>query len=313
MPYGTIVAGQMYVQYLLPAEVRRPYSVVLVHGGSGQGTHYMGLGDGQAGWMHYFVQEGFKVYVVDRPGHGRAPYHPDALGPIAPVLTYDTVTGDFMRAANNPNKRWMGTGDAGDPRVDQFQAGQNSAPQDGALAQTLWASRGAELQDRIGAAVIVTHSAGGPFGWLVADERPTLVKGVVCVEGAGAPFGGQNRWGLTSVPLAFDPPASDPEQIATREVTPPPGSAMPPYRLQTEPVRKLKNLQGIPIAIVTAESSGRFAAPPVEFLKQAGCAVDDLQLKDRGILGNGHFMMLETNRRQVFDAIRSWIETNVKG
>jgi pimeloyl-ACP methyl ester carboxylesterase len=311
MPYGTIVSGQMYVQHLTPAEVRHPYPVVLVHGGSGQGTHYMGVGDGSAGWMHYFVQEGYKTYVVDRPGHGRAPYHPDALGPIAPALTYDTVTGDFMRAANNPNKRWVGSGDAGDPRVDQFQAGQNSAPQDAVLAQTLWASRGAELLDRIGPAVIVTHSAGGPFGWLVADQRPALVKGVVCVEGAGAPFGGANRWGLTAVPLAFDPPASDPEEVATREVTPA-ATAGPPYRLQRDPPRALKNLQGIPIAIITAEASGRAAAPPGELLTQAGCTVDNVQLKDRGILGNGHFMMLETNRRQVFDVIRGWIESKIR-
>ncbi|HEY3044698.1 MAG TPA: alpha/beta fold hydrolase, partial [Vicinamibacterales bacterium] len=299
MPYGTILAGPMYVQYLTPAQVRHPYPVVLVHGGGGQGTHYMGLGDGQSGWMHYFVQEGYKVYVVDRPGHGRAVYHPDSLGPITPVLTYDTVTGDFMRGANNPNRKWPGTGDVGDPRVDQFQAGQNSAPQDGEMAQRLWATRGAEMMDKIGPAVIVTHSAGGPFGWLVADQRPALVKGVVCVEGAGAPFAGPSRWGLTSVPLAFDPPVSDPAQLATRDVTPPAGSATPPYKLQTDPARKLKNLQGIPIAIVTAEASGRAAAPPVEFLKQAGCSAEDVQLKDRGILGNGHFMMLETNRRQV--------------
>jgi len=239
-------------------------------------------------------------------------YHPDSLGPITPVLTYDTVTGDFMRGANNPNKKWSGTGDVGDPRVDQFQAGQNSAPLDGDLAQRLWASRGAEVMDRIGPAVIVTHSAGGPFGWLVADQRPGLVKGVVCVEGAGAPFAGQSRWGLTIAPLAFDPPASDPAQIATRDVTPAAASGSQPYKLQTDPARKLKNLQGIPIAIVTAEASGRAASPPVEFLKQAGCAVDDVQLKDRGILGNGHFMMLETNRRQVFDVIRGWIETKVK-
>ena len=33
-----------------------------------------------------------------------------------------------------------------------------------------------------------THSAGGPFGWLVADERPNLVKAIVCVEGAEFPF-----------------------------------------------------------------------------------------------------------------------------
>jgi hypothetical protein len=35
-------------------------------------------------------------------------------------------------------------------------------------------------------------------------------------------------------------------------------------------------------------------------------------LKDHGILGNGHFMMLESNRRQVFDLIRGWIDENVK-
>ena len=47
------------------------------------------------------------------------------------------------------------------------------------------------------------------------------------------------------------------------------------------------------------------------FLKQAGCDAEDLQLKDRGILGNGHFMMFENNRRQVFDVIRGWIERKV--
>jgi hypothetical protein len=43
-----------------------------------------------------------------------------------------------------------------------------------------------------------------------------------------------------------------------------------------------------------------------------GCTADDLQLKDKGIRGNGHFMMMEPNRRQVFDTIRGWMEVNVK-
>jgi hypothetical protein len=92
--YGTALVGAMYAQFLIPERVRHPYSVVLVHGGGGQGTHYMGLGDGQSGRAHYCVQAGFKTYVVDRPGHGRAPWFQDTLGPIGPVLTYDTVTGD---------------------------------------------------------------------------------------------------------------------------------------------------------------------------------------------------------------------------
>jgi pimeloyl-ACP methyl ester carboxylesterase len=260
MPYGTIISGQMYVQYLVPAQPRHQYPVVLVHGGTGQMLHYMGSGGGLAGWAHYYVQEGYRVYLVDRPGQGRAPYHPDALGPIGPQPTYAGAVGEFKRAAVGPNRRWSGSGDIGDPIVDQFMASQNAAPQDQALAGRLSASRGAELLDRIGPAILQTHSAGGPFGWLTADERPSLVKAIVCVEAAGAPI-------------------------------------------------QAESLQGIPIAYVTAEQSGRTQGPAlVASLKQAGCDAEDLQLKDYGILGNGHFMMLENNRRQVFDVIRGWIE-----
>ena len=33
MPYGTIPMGQMWVQYMIPAEKKHPYPVVMVHGG----------------------------------------------------------------------------------------------------------------------------------------------------------------------------------------------------------------------------------------------------------------------------------------
>jgi pimeloyl-ACP methyl ester carboxylesterase len=307
---GTILVGQTFVQYLKPAQKRHRYPVVLVHGGGGQGTHYMGLGNGHSGWAHYWVQAGYDTYIVDRPGHGRAIYHPDALGPITPALTYSTVTNDFVRGAQDPNRRWIGTGDVGDPAIDQFQAGQNSAPQDNVLAQKLWASRGGELLDKIGPAIIMVHSAGGPFSWLVANERPNLVKAILNVEGGGgAPFAGQNSWGLTLVPLAYDPPVSDPKALVTRDVGA--TDSVPAYKLQAEPAHKLKNLGGIPIAYIVAERSGRNAAPVIAFLKQAGCNAEALNLKDKGILGNGHFMMLETNRKQVFDVIRGWVEEKV--
>jgi pimeloyl-ACP methyl ester carboxylesterase len=308
MPYGTIIGGQMYVQYLVPTQVRHPYAVVLVHGGGGQMLHYMGAGDGQAGWAHYYAQEGYRVYLVDRPGHGRAPYHPDALGPIGPAPTYSSVMADLRRAAVGPNHQYLGTAEIGDPVLDKMVALLNSAPKDNVLAQHLWASRGAELLDKIGPSIIQVHSAGGPFSWLVANERPNLVKAIVNVEGAGAPFTPQTPWGLTEVVLAYDPPVSDPKEIATRDVTPVAGS---PYKLQAGPARKLKNLQGIPIIYVTAERSGRNGGPVVEFLQQAGCNAEDFRLKDHGLVGNGHFMMIENNRRQVFDVLQGWIEKNV--
>ena len=307
MPYGTILTGQMYVQYLTPAQVRHPYPVVLVHGGTGQMLHYMGEGDGQAGWAHYYLQAGYRVYLVDRPGHGRAPYHPDALGPIGPQPTYDLIVPDVRRS-----HRWASSGQIGDPSVDQLMASQNGSPQDNVMAHRLWASRGAQLLDKIGPAIVQVHSAGGPFSWLAANERPHLVKAIVNVEGAGAPFGPQTPWGLTDIPLMFDPPISDPSQLETREV--PASNGSPAYKLQADSsVHKLRNLEGIPIAFVTAERSGRMQGPGVvAFLRQAGCTADDVELKDAGIHGNGHFMMLETNRRQVFSLIQDWLEHNVK-
>ena len=78
---NAFVGGQqMYVEYMIPARVRHPFPVVLVHGGGGQGTDWMGTPDGRPGWFQYLAQEGFKVYVVDRPGHGRSPLHPDLHG-----------------------------------------------------------------------------------------------------------------------------------------------------------------------------------------------------------------------------------------
>lgn len=261
---GNMIAGQTFVQYLKPAKKRSPYPVVLVHGGAGQGTHYMGLG-GQAGWAHYWVQAGYDTYVIDRPGHGRAIYHPDALGEITPVFNFASITGEFKRGAQEPNRRWMGSGDVDDVLVQQFQAGQNSIPKDNAIAEKYWASGARDLLDKIGPAIVMVHSMGGAWGWIAARERPAKVKALLNVEG-GAP------------PASVDP----------------------------------ASLKGVPIAYVVAERSGRETGPVVDPLKKAGVDVTALNLKDKGILGNGHFMMFETNRKQVFDAIHGWVQTRVK-
>jgi len=269
--YGTIVFGQMYVQHLIPEQIRHPLPVVLVHGGGGQMTHYMGL-DGNASWAHYYVQAGYQVYLVDRPGHGRSPVSLETLGTLGALPMHAGIAADTVRAATGTPKRWPGTtGAIGDPLLDQFVAGQNAAPVNAELMQMLWRTRGAALLDRIGPAIVQTHSAGGPFGFIVTDERPALVKALVTFEGGAGPV-----LGADNVP-----------------------NPMPNYK-------------GVPMMYLTAENSGRTNGPAiVAALRQSGALADHINLKDRGITGNGHFAMVETNRKEVFEVIRGWIESKI--
>jgi len=91
--------GPMYVYWEAPAEVTKPYPIVLVHGGGGQGLDYLGTPDGRPGWATLLVQQGWVVYVVDRPGHGRSPYIPDLLGPMGPPLPLPVLKSIFVPAS----------------------------------------------------------------------------------------------------------------------------------------------------------------------------------------------------------------------
>src|SRR5687768_5459767 len=136
---GAFVGGQqMYVEYMIPARVRHPFPVVLVHGGGGQGTDWLGTPDGRPGWFQYLVQEGFKVYVVDRPGHGRSPLHPELHGAFpAQALTLESIAGRFTPPSANPaqtpneyqknHSQWPGPGNVGSPDLNRLTAGMGGS------------------------------------------------------------------------------------------------------------------------------------------------------------------------------------------
>jgi pimeloyl-ACP methyl ester carboxylesterase len=184
--------------------------------------------------------------------------------------------------------------------LDQFMAAQNGMPQDLALQMSLWTRGGAALLDRIGPAVVLTYSAGGPFGWLVANARPALVKGVVSFEGAGEPL--------------IDPPAAagragGAAAGARGGAAGRGGAAEAGGGAAESGAAALPNVKGIPMLYVTAPNSGRTQGPAiVAALQRSGARAEHLHLRDRGILGNGHFAMLESNREEVFDVIRAWTD-----
>ena len=53
------VHGQMYVGFQLVENPTQKYPLILVHGGGGQATDYMGTPDGRDGWLDYFLAAGF--------------------------------------------------------------------------------------------------------------------------------------------------------------------------------------------------------------------------------------------------------------
>jgi pimeloyl-ACP methyl ester carboxylesterase len=312
---GSVPRGQMYVEWESPEESPKPYPVVLIHGGGGQGLDYLGTPDGRPGWARYLVGEGYTVYVVDRPGHGRSPHHPDVLGPMSPTLPTEVYLEIFAPAAvAEAHTQWPGGRTVDDEIVRRLTAGSGPTLADWAAMHAIERRRMAELLDRVGPAIVFCHSAGGPAGFLAADARPDLVKALVAIETIGPPFlkrpGISLDWGVACAPLTFDPPAGDPSELrlVTEDV-----HGTVPRTLQEEPARKLVNLARMPIAVVTSETSPfiHFDDHLVAFLRQAGCDVERVRLADHGVHGNGHGMMFERNNREVLQVILDWLNKRI--
>jgi pimeloyl-ACP methyl ester carboxylesterase len=298
---------------MIPAERRHATPIVMVHGGGGQGMHMMGIGR-RPGWVHYFVQAGYAVYWIDRPGFGRAPYHPDALGPgqLRNVPPYEGLV--QSRAVFN-TAQWPGQGGMNDPLVDQFMACEVGNVADEAFHTQMNIPGGLELLDRLGPSILLTHAFGGFWGWVVADQRPNLVKAIIAMEINGNPFAAQLRWGVTATPMTYDPPARALTDLQLTDATAPADTPRPyvsPFKLQANPPKQWKNLKNLPVGWLTSEFGGGGSAyTNVAFLKQVGCAAEMLRLRDYGILGNGNLMLLEKNNHEVFTVLRDWLEQKV--
>jgi pimeloyl-ACP methyl ester carboxylesterase len=343
-PGGDRMDNQMYVEYQVPANVRHPYPLVLIHGGSQTGVNFKGTPDGREGWGTYFVRKGYTVYIVDQVGRGRSP----AVNPLPPAP--EVYATPFGRPSNTESRmrnwtkleefglwpnahlhtQWPGTGEPGDSAFDQFFASQIQSRLDptGTATQAAAQQAGAALLDRIGPAIVVTHSQSGTFGFLMADARPDLVKGVVTIEGGGTPytypvigppayFGNpipSATWGLTSVPLTYSPEVTDPAQLSfVQEAAPDPGKLIRCW-LQAEPAKELPNLQKMPHLLIVAEASSAANTNHCvsKYLTQAGVENTWVNLGDVGIHGNGHMMMWEKNNLEIAQFIGSWLKRHVE-
>jgi len=327
--------GQIYAEYMIPADRRSPYPVIMVHGGTMSGTNYTGTPDGREGWAQNFVRAGYAVYVVDQVGKGRSAYFPSLYGPkSAPDMSNNqsryVAQGKFkLWPQAHLHTQWPGDDSLDAPAVQQLVASQLPSIKDFHRQQELNTAALIALIDKIGPSILMVHSQAGAFGWPVADARPGKVKALLAIEPNGPPFYPVSfvgapvwfeysktmalRYGITDVPLTYDPPVMDPGELRIVQQEKADGPDLVRGYRQAEPARRLPNLARVPILVVTAEAS--YHAPydhcTVNYLRQAGVEAHWLKLAEHGIRGNSHVLMMEKNSKAIADLIVAWTDRAV--
>jgi pimeloyl-ACP methyl ester carboxylesterase len=330
--------GAMYVEVWVPRSIRHPYPVVLMTGGGGQGAYaLMQTPDGRPGWAYDFVRQGYTVYMMDYPGQGRSAFNPGVDGNLLPPrsgpLMEEVWSGG--RPASSPASSWPqaakysqwpsnapGKAKMGDPVFDYFAKTElQTVTSPNQEKRTVDAVE--QLLDLIGQPVILLVNSGiAASGWVVADARPKLIKGIVAVEPVAPPIENAERgatgpgrvWGLTNLPVHYDPPIEAASELRTVRQDKPDGPGLLPCWVQKEPAHKLANLQSIPVLNVSGEASYHrpYAHCIAKWLNQAGVKTAFVNLENVGLPGNGHQMMSETNSAAIAKYLQSWIEKNVR-
>ncbi|MEW6375735.1 MAG: esterase, partial [Thermodesulfobacteriota bacterium] len=205
-PNGDYEVGQMYVQYMVPADQKSKFPLLMWHGGGLTGVTWETKPDGNPGWMHYFLKAGHPVYVSDSVERGRASWarYPEIFT-SEPFFRTKKEGWELFRIGpkdsynSDPRKRMTHPGQKFPISVfDQFF--KQSVPR-WATNDTATQSAYNALIQKVGPCVVVVHSQGSNFGFHAALAAPDKVKAIIAIEPSGAPKPGPELEKLKNIPI----------------------------------------------------------------------------------------------------------------
>jgi hypothetical protein len=298
----TFHGDHAYVQFQIPPDARN-LPIVMWHGGGQFSKTWESTPDGRDGYENIFLRRGFATYILDQPRRGRAGRGLEGTTIANAVPNESSIWGIFRLGrwpVFFPNVQFSG---AYDPAaLGQFYRQQtpDTGPSFDLAHRHILIDAASALFDKIGPAVLITHSASGRLGWPTAI-RSANVKAIICYETGSFVF---------------------PEG----EVPPPP----PPHEAIPVPLTDFLKLTRIPIQVVFGDNIPTAPTTPANLdqwrtaLVQARLFVDAvtrhggdaqlLHLPEIGIFGNTHFSFSDLNNLDVADQLSRFLsEKNLDG
>ena len=294
-PTGQTFRGDhAYAFYQIPVNPRR-LPLVLWHGAGQFSKTWETTADGREGYQTLFLRRGFSVYTIDQPRRGNAG-RSTAESTIRPTPDEQFWFGMF-RIGLWPNY-FPGVQFSKDPEaLNQYF--RSMTPDTGPFDMKVITDAVSALFDKIGPAILVTHSQSGGPGWVTAMKNPN-VRAVVAYE-PGSNF-----------------------VFPEGEMPPPMPSANGTLEGVPVPMSELQKLTKIPIIIYygdnipeqptssPAEDNWRVRLAMARLWRDAvnrhGGDVTLVHLPDIGIRGNTHFAFSDLNNVQIADLMSAFLK-----
>jgi len=294
-PEGQTFHGDhAYVFYQIPAKAKK-LPLVFWHGIGQFSKTWETTPDGREGYQNIFLRRGFGVYLIDQPRRGNAGRSTvDAT--INPIPDEQTWFGTF-RVGIWPNY-FPGVQFSKDQEVLN-QYFRSMVPNVGPIDINVNVDAVSALANKIGPAILVTHSHSGGMGWLTAIKNSN-VRAIVCYEpGSGFVF-------------------------SQGEVPAPIESSAGPLQAAGVSKEDFLKLTKIPIIIYYGDNIPAKPDPNPgidgwrarlemarkwrDAVNAAGGDVTVVHLPEIGIKGNTHFPFSDLNNVEVADLMSKWLK-----